>query len=271
MRGVKLASDTMRYGYDGRLKNNLSLGLDCSVLCFPIRLPGNCLRYGRLCLAPLVRKLFLPGILLALVVPVLADQIDLSDKVLAFVEKKYGAVALKRVAEWKHLMETSRDKPEADKLELVNQFFNQTRFVSDSDHWGKEDYWATPIEMLATDGGDCEDFAISKYLTLVQLGIPIKKLHITYVKALNWNPVNQAHMVLAYYPASEAPPVILDNLIPEIKPASLRKDLIPVYSFNGEGLWLAKGRGLGRNVGKSDRIKIWEDLNARIGKEVNAQ
>lgn len=226
---------------------------------------------GHWCLAPLVRKLFFPGIILVFFAPALAGQFDLSDKVLAFVEKKYGAVALRRVTEWKHLMETSRDKPEADKLELVNQFFNQTRFVSDSDHWDKKDYWATPIEMLATDGGDCEDFAIGKYFTLVQLGIPINKLHITYVKALNWNPVNQAHMVLAYYPAPEAIPLILDSLIPEISPASLRKDLIPVYSFNGDGLWLAKGRGLGRNVGKSDRIKIWEDLNARIGKEINAQ
>lgn len=233
------------------------------------RLLGNGQSEGRLRIAPAARKLFFLGIVLVIVVPVLADRFDLSDKVLAFVEKKYGAAALKRVTEWKSMMETSRNKPDLDKLELVNQFFNQVRFVSDSDHWGKEDYWATPIEMLASDGGDCEDFAIGKYFTLVQLGIPIKKLQITYVKALNWNPVSQAHMVLAYYPVPEAVPVILDNLIPEIKPASSRTDLTPVYSFNGEGLWLSKERGMGRNVGGSDRIKIWEDLNSRIGKEAN--
>jgi predicted transglutaminase-like cysteine proteinase len=137
------------------------------------------------------------------------------------------------------------------------------------EHWGKEDYWATPIEMLATSGADCEDFAIGKYFTLVQMGVPIKKLQITYVKARNWNPINQAHMVLAYYSSPEAVPVILDNLIPDIKSASLRKDLTPVYSFNGEGLWLAKERGLGKNVGGSNRIKLWTDLSSRMGKETD--
>jgi len=204
-----------------------------------------------------------------LIAPVLAERIDLSDKVLAYVEKKYGLSARTRVTDWKRLMESNRNKPEAEKLELVNQFFNQTTFVSDADHWGKNDYWATPIEMLATSGGDCEDFAISKYFTLVQLGVPIKKLQITYVKAMNWNPINQAHMVLAYYPTPDAIPEILDNLIPEIKSATLRKDLTPVYSFNGEGLWLAKERGLGKNVGGSNRIKLWTDLSSRIRKETN--
>lgn len=215
--------------------------------------------------------LYVSAIALAFILPVLAGRLEPSDKVLAFVEKKYGPAALKRVTEWKRLMETNHSKPDTEKLELVNQFFNQTPFVSDADHWGKEDYWATPIEMLATAGGDCEDFAISKYFTLVQLGVPMQKLQITYVKALNWNPINQAHMVLAYYPTQNAVPVILDNLIPEIRPATLRKDLIPVYSFNGEGLWLAKERGLGKNVGGSNRISLWNELSSRIGKEADVQ
>ena len=83
-----------------------------------------------------------------------------------------------------------------EKLEKVNRFFNQVNFVSDAIHWQKKDYWATPIEFLASDGGDCEDFALAKYFTLKMLGVPEKKLNLTYVKA--WK-LNQSHMVLTYY------------------------------------------------------------------------
>jgi predicted transglutaminase-like cysteine proteinase len=240
--------------------------LGCGVLRVLTRLFGKWPLFSRLHMTPRAWLIFVSAIF---IVPVLADRLDLSNKVLAFVEKKYGVAAHKRVSDWKSLMESNRNKSETEKLELVNQFFNQTPFISDAEHWGKEDYWATPIEMLATSGGDCEDFSIGKYFTLLQLGVPVKKLQITYVKA--GNPYNQAHMVLAYYQKPEAVPVILDNLIPEIRSASLRKDLTPVYSFNGEGLWLAKERGLGKNVGGSDRIKLWSDLSSRMGKEADEQ
>lgn len=198
-------------------------------------------------------------------------RLGLTEKTFSSVEKKYGPAARKRLEGWRALMELNRNKAEKEKLELVNQFFNQAIFVSDLDHWGVEDHWATPVEMLATNGGDCEDFAIAKYFTLVEMGVPIWKLQITYVKALNWNPINQAHMVLTYYPTPEAIPQVLDNLIPEIKSATLRQDLVPVYSFNGDGLWLAKERGLGRNVGKSDRISLWRSLTGRIEKEAEGK
>lgn len=193
-------------------------------------------------------------------------RLGLSDKNLSYVEKKHGQAARKRLLDWRELMISGHNKPELQKLELVNRFFNQVIFVSDHEHWGVEDYWATPVEMLATNGGDCEDFAIAKYFTLVEMGVPIDRLQIAYVKALS---LNQAHMVLTYYPTPEAIPQVLDNLIPEIRSATLRRDLVPVYSFNGDGLWLAKERGLGRNVGKSDRISLWRTLEARIGNEAN--
>lgn len=194
----------------------------------------------------------------------LGARLGLTDKNLSYMEKKYGQAARKRLIDWRELMISGQNKPESQKLELVNRFFNQALFVSDFDHWGMEDYWATPVEMLATNGGDCEDFAIAKYFTLVEMGVPINRLQITYVKALS---LNQAHMVLTYYPTPEAIPQVLDNLIPEIKSATLRRDLVPVYSFNGDGLWLAKERGLGRNVGGSDRVGLWRSLTGRIEKE----
>lgn len=115
-------------------------------------------------------------------------------------------------------------------------FFNdRLLFRDDRVIWNQGDYWASPIEALRKGAADCEDYAIAKYLTLRQLGVASEKLRITYVKALR---LNQAHMVLTYYPTPTAIPLVLDNLTGKIQPATQRTDLLPVYSFNGEGLWL---------------------------------
>ena len=194
--------------------------------------------------------------------------IQLDEKVIASAERKYGPIARKRLEDWQALMASGRNKPEAEKLKLVNDFFNQVPWISDPEHWSKTDYWATPSEMLASNGGDCEDFAIAKYFTLVAIGVPDDKLKITYVKTRDPNPINQSHMVLAYYSTPTAVPMVLDNLIPQIKSGAQRADLTPVYSFNGSGLWLAKERGAGKQVaGGSSNIAFWRELTARMGTE----
>jgi predicted transglutaminase-like cysteine proteinase len=151
--------------------------------------------------------------------------------------------------------------PEKEKLKQVNDFFNQVRFLDDIKHWGKKDYWATPVEFLISNGGDCEDFSIAKYYTLKEVGVDMDKLSISYVKALK---LNQAHMVLTYYEKPSAMPVVLDNLIPEIKPASQRTDLLHVYSFNGDNLWLSKKGRRTTLVGTSDRLGPWVQLKSRL-------
>lgn len=194
--------------------------------------------------------------------------VSLSEKVIASAEKKYGTDARGRLVAWTKLIADNRKKSEPEKLKLVNDFFNQIPFASDMEHWGVQDYWATPVEMLASNGGDCEDYAIGKYFTLLALGFSMDRLRINYVMATTQDPSNQAHMVLTYYPKPDAIPFVLDNLIKEIKLASARADLIPVYSFNGEGLWLAKERSSGRASGSSSKISLWTEMNARMGKEL---
>ncbi|MGE5471157.1 MAG: transglutaminase-like cysteine peptidase [Bacteroidota bacterium] len=194
--------------------------------------------------------------------------IDLAPAVIRSAEKKYGSGARRRLENWQQLLNSARNKPESEKLQLVNDFFNQIPFISDREHWGKNDYWATPVEMLASNGGDCEDFAIGKYFTLLALNVPIEKLKIAYVKTRDPNPINRSHTVLTYYSGVDDIPWVLDNLSPEIKLATQRTDLIPVYSFNGAGLWLAKEHGEGRRVsGGSGNISLWRDLTARMGRE----
>lgn len=185
----------------------------------------------------------------------------ISDALLSQVEKTYGSSARHRINRWEQLFESLQSSTDQQKLAGVNRFFNAMRFISDAEHWGKSDYWATPVEFIASNGGDCEDFSIAKYYTLRELGIPEERLYLTYVKALK---LNQAHMVLAYFESPHQEPVVLDNLIDEIKKASLRKDLLPIYSFNAEGLWLAKERERGQLVGSSKRLSRWEELKKRL-------
>jgi len=192
---------------------------------------------------------------------VIADTLLLDEKILSYVEKKYGVIARNRLETWDSLMRLDQNTPESEKLKRVNDFFNQTRFISDQIHWKKKDYWATPVEFLSTNGGDCEDFALAKYFTLRELGVSDKKLRLTYVKAIK---LNQAHMVLSYFKTPASEPLLLDNLDKEIRLASKRRDLVPVYSFNGSGLWLAKEREQGRLVGKSSRISRWTDVIKRM-------
>lgn len=185
----------------------------------------------------------------------------LSPKLIEATEKKYGEYAKRRLLAWQDLIRREYGLPDMELLEKVNVFFNRMEFVDDIIHWKQKDYWATPVEFLVTGGGDCEDFSLAKYFTLKAMGVDEEKLNLTYVKAIR---LNQAHMVLTYHVTPEAEPLVLDNLVGDIRPASKRTDLLPVYSFNGTGLWLAKARGRGQKVGGSDRLKRWRDLLQRM-------
>lgn len=207
--------------------------------------------------------LLVPALLLLLGL-VVADGLVTSE-LISWAEKKYGDSAAERMRAWQLLIETNQEKSEDEKLKLVNDFFNLLTYRSDLNIWGKEDYWATPVEALGRGQADCEDYSIAKYFTLRELGVPDSKMRIMYVKALE---LNQAHMVLTYYPEPGSVPMVLDNLNGRILSANKRLDLAPVYSFNAEGLWLAKSRGRGKKVGSSARLSLWQDLKARMAEEL---
>jgi predicted transglutaminase-like cysteine proteinase len=193
------------------------------------------------------------------------EVVTITDAQIARLAQTFGPVAKERLTSWRALMNNPKNRALSDrqKAVLVNDFMNITPFKSDREHWGKEDYWATPIEFLSTNGGDCEDYSIAKYFTLRALGMSDEKLQITYVKEIRV--YNEAHMVLAFFQNLDAEPEILDNINKTLQPASSRTDLVPVYSFNGSGLWLAKEQtGRGQSVGSADRIGHWKDLQGRM-------
>jgi len=169
---------------------------------------------------------------------------------------------------WRQLVLNDSNAPETDRLKRVNEFFNrQIRFGTDPEVWNSPDYWATPLETLGMGAGDCEDFVIAKYFTLQMMGVEPAKLRLTYVKAKVGgasSTVSQAHMVLAYYAQPDAEPLVLDNLITDIRPASRRPDLQPVFSFNSDGIWVPGGTQPRSSVEKLSR---WTDLVARMKAE----
>ncbi len=205
---------------------------------------------------------FITIVLILFMLRAVADSnIVFNDELYNKIRSQYDDDALQRVRDWQTLLSENLDLPIDEKLYRVNNFFNELEFVDDIDHWGKDDYWATPVEFLATEGGDCEDFVIAKYFSLKELGVPAEKLRLMYVTATR---LRQAHMVLAYYEQSNSVPLVLDNINRRILPASRRRDLLPVYSFNGDGLWLAKEQGRGQKVQQGGNNNLWNDLNKRM-------
>ena len=166
-----------------------------------------------------------------------------------------------RLSNWQQLLQNGSELNEPAKLEAVNHLINGSiAYVSDQQAWGQNDYWATPEETLKLGQGDCEDFAIAKYFGLIKLGVAVERLRLTYVKALGRN---SAHMVLAYYPSPNAQPLILDNLNSQVLPAAARRDLLPVYSFNAQGIYLAKAPTQ-KLRHPATLLARWDELSARL-------
>lgn len=181
------------------------------------------------------------------------------------IEREHGPQAAARVRHWFALIEQGKSAPDTERLRLANNFFNDARFTTDMEVWQQQDYWATPVEFLIKDAGDCEEFAIAKYFTLTRMGIADSALRVTYVKALS---LDQPHMVLAWYETPDADPLVLDNIEPRILPASQRPDLIPVYSFNGSDLWLARNRRQQVRSGDAATLSHWRQLRERLARQL---
>ena len=170
----------------------------------------------------------------------------------------YDAPTTQRFNEWEKLMFHSQGMSDSEKLILVNDFFNKMQWLEDDKVWNKKDYWATPIESLIKNAGDCEDFSIAKYYTLLAMDIPVEQLRLTYVVLDN----HQGHMVLFYFPKNGRSPLVLDNLNKKILSKSQRPDIKYMFSFNDTGLWLR-----GNNTAVPDNkniIRQWAEMVERI-------
>lgn len=101
------------------------------------------------------------------------------------------------------------------------------------------------------------------------LGVSPEKLRLTYVKARvggRHSRISRAHMVLSYYPTPDSEPFILDNLISDIRLASQRSDLFPIFSFSSQHLWA--GGNPNPVASATSRLSRWRDLLKRVRLEM---
>lgn len=188
-----------------------------------------------------------------------------------YVASAYDPETAQRISNWLALrkrIQYQSSLSELSKVQLANNFFNALPYRPDDDLWHQEDYWATPLETLVSDGGDCEDLAIAKYFTLLGAGVAPDRLRLTYAWQLS---PRQAHMVVTYFPADGGEPLVLDNLNPDTLRLSERRDLDAVYSFSVKDLWLAADESKPVGISSQARLAQWQQVNQRMALEVEQQ
>ncbi|KGK41291.1 transglutaminase [Nitrincola sp. A-D6] len=216
-----------------------------------------------------------------LIIPVLLVSLALSsglfsrasidfDRFHRLIDSRFGSPRSQVSRNWEAMLrQAAQAETERHKLDIVNQFVHQyVRYRTDQRLYGVEDYWASPLETLGKGLGDCEDYAILQYVSLRQAGISDDRLRLIYVNARMGGPrssITQAHMVLGYYATPTSEPIILDSLITNIRPASERSDLSPVFSFNSEGLWA--GGATSPAASSTARLSRWRNLLDKIQQE----
>ncbi|QXZ10626.1 transglutaminase-like cysteine peptidase [Comamonas sp. Y33R10-2] len=182
------------------------------------------------------------------------------------MQSRYGAAGAKALSEWLAMLQAQQGKALQQQLSGINEFWNRAVVhTEDAVLWSQPDYWATPLETLGKGAGDCEDFVVGKYFSLLRLGVPLEKLRLIYVRARMGgvgSTQSIAHMVLGYYETPVAEPLVLDSMVNFLLPASQRKDLTPVFSFNAQGVYVA-----GAQPSSVDRITRWRDLLVRMKQE----
>jgi len=185
------------------------------------------------------------------------------------MQTRFGVTGVNKLHAWQNLIDNNQTNIAAEKTKAVNDFFNKNiHFEDDIIHWKASDYWATPLETLGSGAGDCEDYTIAKYFSLIRLGISVEHLRLIYVKAQiggATSKVFQAHMVLGYYEQPDSIPLILDSLVSQIETADKRTDLHPVFSFNSDGLWV--GNQAQPQIDPTARLSRWRDVLERMKQE----
>lgn len=135
---------------------------------------------------------------------------------------------------WQKFLDGLKDKDRMTQIEEVNRFMNKARYITDNINWGEKDYWATPGQFMAKFG-DCEDYAIAKFMSLRQLGFDDSDMRVVAVKDMN---LKVGHAILVVYHEGKA--YVLDNQIKKVAEARIIRHYIPVFSINQQYWWRHK-------------------------------
>jgi len=177
------------------------------------------------------------------------------------IENKYGHIAKNRVIDYEKSIQFIKTQNTSIQLSKTNFYLNQLLPQYDDIVQKQEDYWASPKEFLITGYGDCEDYVIIKYFTLINLGFDEKKLFITVVKEKFRG---GTHMVLSYFQTKNESPLVLDNLSFKILSLEQRKDLEADMFINSTGVYRYQNAKLTKIASK---YTPYEELLKKIEKE----
>ena len=144
--------------------------------------------------------------------------------------------------DWRDLLNAAARVRGDDRIDEVHRQVNAARYLSDQRRNGQADYWATPLELLA-DGGDCEDYAIAKYLALKALGMDVARMFVVVVQDRRRD---APHAVLAV--AGTNGDVLLDNLYRSPLPAGQAHHYEPLYAVNHQAAYVFPGSGAYRRL-----------------------
>lgn len=137
-----------------------------------------------------------------------------------------------RVTAWRAKLKSLQGRYPLAQLQEINLFVNEVvPYRTDDQVWGRSDYWATPDEFLA-NAGDCEDFAIMKFVSLLELGFSNDQMRIV---VLTDTLRNLAHAVLAV--TLDGRTYILDNLFSTPVGDDALPQYVPQYSVNLTTRW----------------------------------
>ncbi len=142
-----------------------------------------------------------------------------------------------RFREWAALIEKLRGLSPAEQMRRVNRFMNRSRYIIDPINWGVKDYWESPGQFFTREG-DCEDYAITKYMTLKRLGFDPRTMRIVVLRDLN---LKIAHAVLVVEMNGKR--WILDNQIEQVVEDTTIRHYLPLYSINEYAWWLHRREG----------------------------
>ena len=179
------------------------------------------------------------------------------------IEKKSGRIAKNRSNDYQKTITTLQSTNEIKQLNSVNRYLNQLLPQYDAVTQNKEDHWATPKEFLAKGYGDCEDYVIIKYFSLLKLGFDSKKLYLTTVNELY---TGGYHMVLSYFKEQNKSPLILDNLSFRILPLNKRSDIRADLFINAKGIYKIDSNNKLYKIGAYS--KKFQELLKRVNKNL---
>ncbi|MDN5107298.1 transglutaminase-like cysteine peptidase [Aliarcobacter butzleri] len=194
-----------------------------------------------------------------------AYEFNLNQKDKNLIEKStQKSFILKRLAKYEEVKNKAKNLDINNKLTQINLFINGSLAEFDNASMGIDDYWMTPKEFFIKGHGDCEDYVIAKYFTLLELGVKKENLYPAIVKVQG---SASFHLVLLYVEDKNKSPLVLDNLSFKILPFSKRTDLTPKVAFNEiDSYTLTREKFLQKaNVdwGKENK---WEKLLNRVYK-----